>query len=239
MLSEPQSQGCQAESRAMARGSQLELEPWTRCINHWRWCLRESKWGEISWLHLSYCQKQKEAEKPGNPPERSKRDWFRRPPHFNSSLTVNSTFYWVLVPSFQGDLTIRLWTKCFGSPVGRATKLAAAVQERISEVPEVSGSLPGGKEEQAHSGGSSVSEVKRWERTGQLKERGQLHNSTNLIYICCEARWENKHYSWYNLSSNYRLSYSKCFLKIDSFNTHKNPLRYILLLHFTDEENEV
>ena len=65
----------------------------------------------------------------------------------------------------------------------RATKLAAAVQERIREVPEVSGSLPGGKEEQERSGGSGVSEVKRWDRTGQLKERGQLHNSTYLIYL--------------------------------------------------------
>lgn len=34
------------------------------------------------------------------------------------------------------------------------------------------------------------------------------------------------------------LAYSKWILKIDSFNTQKNPLKYILLLYFTDEENE-
>lgn len=62
---------------------------------------------------------------------------------------------WVLVPCFQGDLTIRVCTKCFGSPV-----------ERAAEVPEVRGSLPGGKEEQVYTGGTSMSEVKRWGKTG-------------------------------------------------------------------------
>ena len=41
---------------------------------------------------------------------------------------------------------------------------------------------------------------------------------------------------WYNLSSNCTLNYFKCFLKIDSFKTHKNPLRCTLQLHFTDEK---
>ena len=41
---------------------------------------------------------------------------------------------------------------------------------------------------------------------------------------------------WYNLSSNCTLKYFKCFLKIDSFKTHKNSLKCILKLHFTDEK---
>ena len=73
---------------------------------------------------------------------------------------------WVLVPCFQGDLTIRVCTKCFRSPVDRAAKLAAGVQEGLSEVPEVRGSLPGGKEEPVYTGGTSVSEIKRWGKTG-------------------------------------------------------------------------
>lgn len=79
----------------MAGGSQLELEPQRCCVNHWRWCSRESKREEISWLLLSYCWKQKEVVKPGDLPERSKRGWFWSPLQFNSSLMVNFTFYWV------------------------------------------------------------------------------------------------------------------------------------------------
>lgn len=45
--------------------------------------------------------------------------------------------------------------------------------ERAAEVPEVRGSLPGGKEEQVYTGGTSVSEVKRWGKTG-AKEKGTV-----------------------------------------------------------------
>lgn len=48
----------------------------------------------------------------------------------------------------------------------RAAKLAAGVQEGLLEVPEVRGSLPGGTEEKEYTGGPSVSEVKRWGKTG-------------------------------------------------------------------------